>query len=68
METGNWAFLDMAANGTAKELGLFEQLVSSNSTENFDVVSGATCSSDALVYGIKNTLADITLGKTVVIN
>lgn len=68
METGNWAFLNMAANGTAKEVGLFEQLVSSNSAENFDVVSGATCSSDALVYGIKNTLADITLGKTVVIN
>lgn len=67
VKTGNWSFLNMAANGTGNKVGLFEQLITKNSTESFDIVSGATCSSDALSYGIKKTLADITLGSTVVI-
>lgn len=67
-KTGNWAFLNMAANGTGQKIGLFEQLISNNSIDSFDAVSGATCSSDALSYGIKSTLKNIVLGKTVVIN
>lgn len=68
METGNWSFLDMAVNGKGSTIGLFGQLLSNNSIESFDTVSGATCSSDAVAYGIKSTLADIKLGKTVVIS
>jgi len=58
----------MAVNGKGSTIGLFGQLLSNNSIESFDTVSGATCSSDAVAYGIKSTLADIKLGKTVVIS
>lgn len=45
-------YLDRAANGTKRLQGVIAQILEQQQTENIDVVSGATCSSHALIDAI----------------
>lgn len=48
-DTSNKNYYNRAAEGTSKKPGVVNQLIEKQSSENIDAVSGATCSSKALV-------------------
>lgn len=56
---GNWSFLKKAADGTSKYTGVFNQLLGENTPASVDAVSGATCSSDAILEAYKNAMAQL---------
>lgn len=56
---GNWSFLKKAAEGTTKYTGVFKQLLEANVPTTVDAVSGATCSSDAILDAFKNAMAQL---------
>lgn len=56
---GNWSFLKKAAGGTTKYTGVFQQLLGENPPTSVDAVSGATCSSNAILEAYKNAMAQL---------
>lgn len=57
----NW-YINRAVNGTSKYIGVTSQILESSSTAEIDAVSGATCSSDAIVVAVENALTKASLG------
>lgn len=53
-DTDNDFYINRAANGTSKLEGVVSQIITKQSTEEIDAISGATCSSDALTEAVKN--------------
>lgn len=54
----NDSFITLAANGTAKKKGAIAQMVNKGVPSKVDAVSGATCSSDAILQAVKNAMAN----------
>lgn len=52
----NQWFIDMAANGVGGKGGVVNQIIQKNDTTGIDAVSGATCSSIAIVEACKQAL------------
>lgn len=52
----NNTYISRAAKGTSKKPGTVTQILSKQSTEGIDVISGATCSSDAILAAVENAL------------
>jgi uncharacterized protein with FMN-binding domain len=50
-KSSNSSFIKRAANGTSKIKGVVEQILASGVPENIDTVSGATCTSKAIIDG-----------------
>jgi uncharacterized protein with FMN-binding domain len=48
-DTSNKTYYNKAANGTSKKPGVISQLIDKQSSEDIDLISGATCSSKSLV-------------------
>lgn len=55
-EKVNDSFINRAVNGTASAEGIVSQITSKGTLEGVDVVSGATCTSNALLEGAKSAL------------
>ncbi len=53
----NDSYLSKAADGTKTKTGMISKIIEANSTEGLDAVSGATCSSEAIVAAVDNALA-----------
>jgi uncharacterized protein with FMN-binding domain len=53
-DSSNDWYIQRAADGTSRISGVVKQIIDSQSTDNIDTVSGATCSSDAIVKAVKN--------------
>ena len=49
-------YISRAANGTKKIQGTIAQILEKQHTEQIDAVSGATCSSDAIVRAVEDAL------------
>lgn len=56
---GNWFYLKRAANGYSTKKGVFEQLLLPTEPESVDAVSGATCSSQAIIAAYKNGIGQL---------
>lgn len=56
-DSSNKSYINKAANGTSKKKGVIEQITSKGNTSGIDAVSGATCTSDALVQAVDQALA-----------
>lgn len=56
-DSTNISYCNRAANGTVKKRGIIEQLIANQSSSAIDVVSGATCSSLAIIELYNNALA-----------
>lgn len=55
-DTSNSSFYDLALNGSGKTKGIAQQLKAKNSDSGVDAVSGATCSSKALVSAYREAV------------
>lgn len=55
-DTGNDWYIARAVNGTSKYPGLAAQITTSGNVEEIDIVSGATCSSKAIIEAVKKAL------------
>ncbi|MCU6762554.1 47 kDa membrane antigen precursor [uncultured Roseburia sp.] len=51
-------YADKAMKGTKSKAGVAEQIIINNSADNIDVVSSATCSSDAIQSAVKKALEE----------
>ncbi len=61
-DTGNSKYVNWALNGKTGISGLIEQLAGKSATEEvteYDVVTGATCSSKAIVTAVNDALKDL---------
>ena len=56
-EEDNTWYVDRAANGTKKIAGIVSQVTGSGNADQVDTVSGATCSSNAIISAIRSMLA-----------
>ncbi|MCR5702408.1 MAG: FMN-binding protein [Lachnospiraceae bacterium] len=54
-EDNSW-YIDRAVNGTKKNPGILSQIVQKNDADKIDAVSGATCSSNAIISALKELL------------
>ena len=52
-DTSNSGFITRAVNGSSKNPGVAAQIVSKNQAEGIDTISGATCTSKALIKAVK---------------
>ncbi len=52
----NGRYISRAADGTKKIAGTIAQILEKQQTDSIDAVSGATCSSDAIVRAVENAL------------
>lgn len=52
----NDRYISRAADGTKKIAGTIAQILEKQQTDSIDAVSGATCSSDAIVRAVENAL------------
>ncbi len=52
-DTSNNGFITRAVNGSSKNPGVAAQIVSKNQAEGIDTISGATCTSKALIKAVK---------------
>ncbi len=55
-DAGNDWYLSRAANGTKKYPGVVAQIIEKGMADGIDAVSGATCSSNAIVSAVKKAL------------
>lgn len=55
---GNWFYLKFASEGNERNLGVFNQLLNKK-IENVDGVSGATCSSIAIIQAYKDAIEKV---------
>lgn len=55
-DTSNDWYVDRAANGTSRNKGVVSQILSKQKTDDIDTVSGATCSSNAIIKAVENAL------------
>ena len=55
IKANDW-YLNRAIKGTSKEKGVVNQILSKGNAESIDTVSGATCSSQALIEIVKKAL------------
>jgi uncharacterized protein with FMN-binding domain len=55
-DSDNDLYIKRAVNGTAKYPGVAGQIVSKGTCEGVDAVSGATCSSNAIIEAVKKAL------------
>ncbi len=55
-DSGNTPYINRAANGTSKYPGIVKQIVEKGVPEGIDSVSGATCSSKAMIEACQNAL------------
>lgn len=55
-DTSNDWYVDRAANGTSRKKGVVSQILDKQKADDIDTVSGATCSSDAIIKAVKNAL------------
>ena len=55
-DTSNDWYVDRAANGTSRKKGVVSQILNKQKADDIDTVSGATCSSDAIIKAVKNAL------------
>ena len=62
-DTGNDWYITRAVNGTTKYPGVSKQIISKGNAEGIDTVSGATCSSKAVVEAVKKALESAKLSK-----
>lgn len=53
----NLTYINRAINGTTKIKGIPAQIVAKGAPTDIDTVSGATCTSDAIIEGVKTALA-----------
>lgn len=54
--TANDRYITKAANGTGSRKGITAQVIEKGTTEEIDAVSGATCTSDAILEACNNAL------------
>ena len=55
-DSSNDRYILRAANGTSNKKGVTSQLIEKGNTEGIDVVSGATCTSKAILDACENAL------------
>lgn len=55
-DTSNDWYVEKAANGTSRKKGVVSQILSKQKTDDIDTVSGATCSSNAIIKAVENAL------------
>ena len=55
-DSSNDKYINKAANGTSSKKGVASQLIGKSDTEGIDVISGATCSSKAILEACDNAL------------
>ena len=55
-DASNDKYINKAANGTSSKKGVASQLIGKSDTEGIDVISGATCSSKAILEACDNAL------------
>lgn len=55
-DSGNTSYINRAANGTSRYPGIVSQILEKGIPEGIDSVSGATCSSQAMIEACKNAL------------
>lgn len=55
-DSGNDSFINRAANGTKKLTGTVAKILANGTTDGVDSVSGATCSSKAIVAAVQNAM------------
>ena len=55
-DSSNDRYINKAANGTSSRKGVASQLIGKSDTEGIDVISGATCSSEAILEACNNAL------------
>lgn len=55
-DSSNDKYINKAANGTSSKKGVTSQLIGKSDTEGIDVISGATCSSKAILEACDNAL------------
>ncbi|MCD8355774.1 MAG: FMN-binding protein [Clostridia bacterium] len=58
----NWTYIKKAVNGTSKITGVAAQAIAKQSFDGIDAISGATCSSNAIVKAASQ--CDLNLGTT----
>lgn len=54
-EDNEW-YINRAVNGTSKISGVVSQILENQTTDDVDIVSGATCSSDAIIQAVLEAL------------
>lgn len=54
--TSNAPFIKLAANGSSKKIGVISQIIAKGNTTEIDTVSGATCSSRAIIEACRLAL------------
>lgn len=55
-DTSNDWYVEKAANGTSRKKGVVSQILNKQKTDDIDTVSGATCSSNAIIKAVENAL------------
>ena len=60
-DSGNDWYIKRAANGTSKHKGIIAQYLSENDNKKIDAVSGATCSSQAIINAVNSALKEAEL-------
>ena len=55
-DTSNDWYVEKAANGTSRKKGVVSQILSKQKTDDIDTISGATCSSNAIIKAVENAL------------
>ena len=55
-DADNDSFIRRAANGTKKTSGLVERILTAGTPDGIDTVSGATCTSKAIIEAVKNAM------------
>ena len=55
-DAANDSYIKKAANGTSSKKGVVSQIITKGMPEEIDTVSGATCSSNAIIDGCKKAL------------
>ena len=63
-DASNDKYINKAANGTSSKKGVASQLIGKSDTEGIDVISGATCSSKAILEACDNALVAAKNSKT----
>ena len=62
--SSNWNWIKRAVNGTSSRAGILSQIQKNNSVSGIDVVSGATCSSQAIIQAAQSVEQQLNLGTT----
>ncbi|MGM9677253.1 MAG: FMN-binding protein [Butyricicoccus sp.] len=63
--SSNWNWIKRAVNGTSSKAGILSQIQRDNSVSGIDVVTGATCSSRAIIQAAQSVEQQLNLGTTV---